>query len=300
MAEYMTTREVAAYLRLNEKKIYALVARGQLPAARISGKWLFPVHLIDQWVERNTLYPSRGLMGAMLDEMLIQQGSDDWLLAQVEERYRTVGEIPVVAARVGSMTGLGALGRGAAHLTCYHVGNEHVRKLAGGEQGCYMLHLFSRHMGLMYDAGRTPDVTSLGSVAEQGLTMALRQPGSGTYDLVNRLLSDQGVDPKEVDGVGAYPSHLEMALSVRTERADAGVGIQIAADLCGLDFLPLLSEPFKLAVPVEFASHPQVVRFLDFLLEELRGVAAEGAAGYDFEDLGKMETTGSQEKTNEK
>ena len=37
MAEYLTTREVAKYLRLNEKKVYALVADGQLPAARISG-----------------------------------------------------------------------------------------------------------------------------------------------------------------------------------------------------------------------------------------------------------------------
>jgi excisionase family DNA binding protein len=57
MAQYLTTREVAAYLRLNEKKVYELVAQGQLPAARISGKWLFPKHLVDQWVERNTLYP---------------------------------------------------------------------------------------------------------------------------------------------------------------------------------------------------------------------------------------------------
>ena len=292
MAEYLTTREIAAYLRLNEKKIYALVARGQLPAARISGKWLFPKHLIDQWVERNTIYPTRGLMGAMLDEMLIQMGSDDWLLSQVEERYRTVGEIPVVAARVGSLVGLRALGNGAAHMTAYHVDNSHVRELAAGEQGCYMFHLFTRHMGLMFDASRGADVTDLGSIAEQGMTMAQRQPGSGTYHLVRELLAEQGIDPDGIKGVGAFPSHLELALAVRNGRADAGVGIRIAAELCGLDFLPLRNEPFKLAVPVEFTSHPQMVRFLDFLLEDLRRVAAEGAAGYDFQDLGKMETTG--------
>lgn len=48
MAESLTTREVARYVRLNEKKVYALVSEGQLPAARLSGKWLFPKHLIDQ------------------------------------------------------------------------------------------------------------------------------------------------------------------------------------------------------------------------------------------------------------
>jgi len=291
MAEYLTTREVAAYLRLNEKKIYALVARGQLPAARISGKWLFPRHLIDQWVERNTIYPSRGLMGAMLDEMLIQQGSDDWLLAQVEDRYRAEGETPVVAARVGSVAGLRALGRGAAHLSCYHVGNERVRELAAGEQGCYMIHLFTRHMGLVFDGTRCAGLSGLGDVAGRGLTLARRQPGSGTYGLVRELLSEQGVDPDDVAGAGAYTSHLEMALAVRTGAADAGVGIRMAAELCRLDFVPLRSEPFKLAVPVEFASHPQVARFLDFLLEDLRGAAAGGVTGYDFEDLGRMDTT---------
>lgn len=31
---YFTTKEVAMYLHLNEKKIYAMVAEGKLPAAR--------------------------------------------------------------------------------------------------------------------------------------------------------------------------------------------------------------------------------------------------------------------------
>ena len=82
MADYLTTREVARYLRLNEKKVYALVSEGQLPAARLSGKWLFPKHLIDQWVERKTVIPVSGLMGALLGEMIVIQGSDDWLFSR--------------------------------------------------------------------------------------------------------------------------------------------------------------------------------------------------------------------------
>lgn len=78
MSEYLTTREVAAHLRINEKKVYDLVAHGQLPAARVSGKWLFPRRLIDQWVERNTVFREIGLMGALLDQ---RQG-------RAEERLR--------------------------------------------------------------------------------------------------------------------------------------------------------------------------------------------------------------------
>ncbi len=87
---YMTTREVAHYLRLNEKKVYALVAKGKLPAARVSGKWLFPQALIDRWVAEHTVYPRGGLITGLLEDLLILQGSDDWLLGQVVDRYQQI------------------------------------------------------------------------------------------------------------------------------------------------------------------------------------------------------------------
>ena len=50
----MTTAEVARHLRLNQKKVYAMVAAGDIPAVRVSGKWLFPRALIDSWLEEHT------------------------------------------------------------------------------------------------------------------------------------------------------------------------------------------------------------------------------------------------------
>ena len=46
----MTTREVADYLRVKERKIYELIRQEQIPCARVSGKWLFPRVLIDRWI----------------------------------------------------------------------------------------------------------------------------------------------------------------------------------------------------------------------------------------------------------
>ncbi len=48
--EMMTTREVADYLRVKERKIYELIRQEQIPCARVSGKWLFPRVLIDRWI----------------------------------------------------------------------------------------------------------------------------------------------------------------------------------------------------------------------------------------------------------
>ena len=47
---FMNVRQVARYLQLNEKKVYALVNEGRIPATRLTGKWLFPRDLVDQWL----------------------------------------------------------------------------------------------------------------------------------------------------------------------------------------------------------------------------------------------------------
>jgi excisionase family DNA binding protein len=274
--EYLTTKEVARYLRLNEKKIYALVAEGKLPAARISGKWLFPKHLVDQWVEQKTLVPPADTLERLLDQMLVIQGSDDWLLGRAIERFNQQAPdgYSVVSSKLGSLAGLRALGRGHAHLASYHVGEAEAREALGGGGTHYGLLLFRREQGLILDRARHPAVRDLADVVEGGLRFAERQPLSGTYHLVLAALSELGLAREQLKRVGPFASHLELALAVRSGRADVGVGIQVVAEQCDLDFVPLAQEPFKLAISTDTMGHPRVVRFFDFLLQNLPRVGS--------------------------
>ena len=293
MTEYMTTREVAKYLRINEKKVYALVSGGRLPAARVSGKWLFEKKLIDSWVEKKTLYPTVGLFGALLDDVLVIQGSDDYLFSKVAARFQDEEDFPVASAKVGSLAGLSAVGAGKAHLCGCHVENRQVEKLAGDRWGCYLVNLLQRSQGLIFDKKRHPKIRDLNDVHKQKLRFAQRQELSGTYRLVERLCKEQGIRIEDLDPVGPFSSHTELALAVRSGQADAGVGIQVAADLFGLDFIELASEPFKLAVPVHYASHPRMAKFLDFVTRDLKKTSKQGVPGYGFDHLGKMEAVGN-------
>jgi putative molybdopterin biosynthesis protein len=54
MGELYTTREIARFLNINEKMVYALISEKGLPATKITGKWLFPINLVRQWVEAGT------------------------------------------------------------------------------------------------------------------------------------------------------------------------------------------------------------------------------------------------------
>ncbi len=49
-AEIMTIREVAEYLKVNERTIYRLLAAKKLPAFKVGGAWRFRRTDIDSWI----------------------------------------------------------------------------------------------------------------------------------------------------------------------------------------------------------------------------------------------------------
>jgi len=292
MAEYLSTREVANYLHLNEKKVYALVAEGKMPASRVCGKWLFPRHLIDQWVDHNTQLPPAARMEALLDDLLIVQGSDDMLLDGVFDAYRECEGRPVVSARVGSMAGLDALEADVAHAAGCHVEPSALGRSSA--RGRYLVSLFRRAQGLMFHPDRPLPGKDISVLGRQGIRLADRQPHSGTFRLTRRLLAQAGVDPATVTSVGPYVSHLEVALAVHTGVADVAVGSQAAASRFGLAFIHLEEETFRLALPTHLASHPRMARFLDFTLDRLNKHSTGATEGYQFDISGQLEVCGPQ------
>ena len=48
----VTVRQVAAYLSVNEKTVYRLAQRGELPGFKVAGAWRFQPADIDRWIDR--------------------------------------------------------------------------------------------------------------------------------------------------------------------------------------------------------------------------------------------------------
>jgi excisionase family DNA binding protein len=53
----MTVRDVAAFLNVDEKTIYRLVTRGELPGFKVLGSWRFQRHDLDEWIESRKQKP---------------------------------------------------------------------------------------------------------------------------------------------------------------------------------------------------------------------------------------------------
>jgi excisionase family DNA binding protein len=50
-ARAMTVREVADYLNVNEKTVYRLAQRRELPGFKVAGAWRFQRADIEDWIE---------------------------------------------------------------------------------------------------------------------------------------------------------------------------------------------------------------------------------------------------------
>ena len=48
----MSVRDVAEYLNVDEKTVYRLLKRGELPAFKVSGTWRFKQEDIEEWIEQ--------------------------------------------------------------------------------------------------------------------------------------------------------------------------------------------------------------------------------------------------------
>ncbi len=89
-----------------------------------------------------------------------------------------------------------------------------------------------------------------------------RQSGSGTRLLMDHLLAAQGLVPADIPGWFGPPedSHLAVAAALASGDADAGPGIEAAAQAFGLGFLPLIEEDYFLVCMKDALDHPAVLK----------------------------------------
>ncbi len=52
--DILTIKDVAEYLKLNEKTTYRLVASGKIPAFKVGGTWRFRQSDINNWIEEQS------------------------------------------------------------------------------------------------------------------------------------------------------------------------------------------------------------------------------------------------------
>lgn len=295
--KFLSTKEAAQYLNVNEKMIYSLVSEKGLPASKITGKWIFPKHLVDQWIEANTINcPAPPSHLTPYDGLLIIAGSNDPLLEQTIGLFNTRNSQHVaVFGNLGSMGGIRALKQNLCHMAASHLLQEdkdeynfdYAAQLLDHQP--VVVNFCRRRQGLIVAKGNPKGIRSLANLKQAGIRIVNRKLGTGTRHLFDRELKSAGIDIQKLDGYdNEVQRHMDAGLAVLGGAADVGPGIQPVADQLGLDFVPWRWERYDLLIPKERFFDQAMQLFLGLLHETAFERLAAAVKGYDISISGKM------------
>jgi excisionase family DNA binding protein len=288
--DLLTTREVADYLRVKERRVYELVRQGTIPCTRVTGKWLFPKAQIDLWLAENAageqaVAPPPVIAGShdpLLDWAVKESGCGLALLAG------------------GSLDGLARFARGEALMAGLHVFdaasgefNVPVLRKAVSGQGLVLLEWATRQQGLVLGPGNPCGIRGLRDLAADGVRVVRRQRESGSHVLLTHLLEREGMAPSVVRFTDETArDETDLGLAILEGRAEAGLAVEAVARSLKLDFVPLLLERYDLLLRRRDYFIPQVQGLFAFTRQTAFAARAAQMGGYDISSLGKVRYNG--------
>ncbi len=188
--EMMNTKGVAAYLGINEKQVYALIKAGRIPGTRVTGKWVFPKKLIDEWIEedaRGGLHQARERSRSMEGALLASGSNDpvlDFLLTGMRHSHP---DFYFFCANTGSTEGLKALGGGYTDIAWTHLFDQESGRYNVPfipkylpDMKAVLVHLFRREIGIVAAPGNPMGIAGIEDIAGKKVRFVNRQAGSGT------------------------------------------------------------------------------------------------------------------------
>ncbi|RAI00337.1 excisionase [Acuticoccus sediminis] len=277
---YLTTREVADLLRVKERKVYELAAAGEIPHRRVTGKLLFPKDEIDAWISGEPV----GTRQAERPAVVV--GSHDPLLDWALRESRS----GLAALLDGSGDGLERFLRGEAALAAMHVPEDegwNIETVAAARPTNVVLIAFARRrQGLIHSSAATGPLSGFADLA--GRRVVLRQPGSGTRSLHDRLCEEAGVAGSIVAHETVARTETDAAATVYAGDADAALGLEAVARQFRLDFLPLVEERFDLLVDRHAYFTPPVQQLMAFCRTPAFAAKADAMGGYDVSEVGTV------------
>lgn len=297
MKKFLSTKEVAQFLGVNEKMVYTLVSEKGLPATKITGKWLFPRYLVEQWLENETInYPKPTDPLPPYHGLLIITGSNDILLDRTISLFnRLYPEHLAVFGNLGSMGGIRALRRNLCHISSSHLLQENGQDYNFGfareelEQLPAVVNFCQREQGLLLAKGNPKGIQKITDLGKPDIKIVNRPLGTGTRLLLDGELKTAGIIGDQIEGYHReFQRHLDVGLEVLSGRADAGLGIRAVAGLLSLDFISLRWERFDFLILKDRFFEKGVQLFLGLLPEAAFRELTQDLEGYDMSLCSKM------------
>jgi putative molybdopterin biosynthesis protein len=297
--EMMNTKEVARYLEIHEKQVYALIKTGRMPATRVTGKWIFPKKVIDGWIEANAksgLEQARQKSGR-ISGALLASGSNDPVLDILQTCLRKAHpEFFIFSANTGSTEGLTALEKGYTDIAWSHLLDPetgeynipYLEKLVPSVKAV-VVNLFFRELGFVIARGNPMRIAGFEDLTREGVRFVNRQAGSGTRLLLDHHLEKAGISAERIAGYSDEVfTHIEVGLAVLSGGVDTGIATEAVSGLLGLDFIPITRERFDMICDQSVFFQKGVQALMETLGGEEFRKRVGHLGSYDFKSAGRI------------
>ena len=298
-SELMNTKEVAKYLDIHEKQVYLLIKSGKIPCTRVTGKWIFPVNLIDEWIQTSA---QDGLQKARkkVDEIegaLLASGSNDPVLDILLTNIKKVHPaFNIFSANTGSANGLKALNTGLTDIAFSHLfdpqtgdyNTPYLKQYCPDHQPV-VVNLFYRQIGFLISKSKADVFHGWESLTHPKIRFVNRQSGSGTRIMLDYELSKRGIASDDISGYDdEIYTHFEVGLSLVSGEADVGIASAAVAKILDLKFQTLVSERFDMVLDKNAFFQPAIQSFIETLQSNQFKNRVEKIGNYNFKDAGRI------------
>jgi len=298
-SELMNTKDVAKYLDIHEKQVYLLIKAGKIPCTRVTGKWIFPKSLIDEWIQTSA---QDGLQQARkkvnkIEGALLASGSNDPVLDMLLSATRKDHPgLNIFSANTGSVAGLEALNTGLTDIAFSHLldpetgdYNTPYLKQYCPDQHPVVVNMFYRQVGFLVFKTKENIFKGWDSLKNKKIRFVNRQAGSGIRILLDNELEKRKISCGDISGYeNEVYTHFEVGLSLVSGEADVGIASAAVAKILDLHFQPLISERFDMILDKNTFFQPVVQTFIETLQSDKFKNRVDKIGNYDFKDAGRI------------
>lgn len=256
-----TIEEVSQLLKVSKLTLYDLVKKGELPAFRVGRQMRIDAADLDHYINNqktnqrtNIKAPAVDLQGRETNNIIIS--GQDMVLDILSKHIEKNSPYKPLRSYTGSLNSLISMYYGKCDIVSLHLFDgdtgeynlPYIKKILVGYP-YILLNLLSRKAGFYVKKGNPQNITSWTDLKQNHIKMVNREKGSGARILLDEQLRLHQIQPREINGYDhEETNHLSVASAISAGAADVGLGIEKAAKIVGVDFIPLITERYDLVI----------------------------------------------------
>ncbi|MET3322710.1 UNVERIFIED_ORG: putative molybdopterin biosynthesis protein [Peribacillus simplex] len=295
-----TTEEISKLLRVSKLTVYDLIKKGELPAYQVGRQMRIDAEDLENYINQsknkkaNHTYSSVKQKENSIQNVIRISGQD--LVLDILANLLEVEGFKSLRDYSGSLNSLIAMYNGHCQIVSTHLFDgdtgeyniPYIKRILTG-RSYIVINLVSRWTGFYVSTGNPKKIKGWEDLDRKDVKIINREIGSGARVLLDEQLRIHQMSPKQIKGYDKEESnHISVATSVAQGIADIGVGMEKAASIVGVEFIPLIKESYDLVILKSEKQDSLIQTLLDILNSSEYINKLNAIKGYDTSKTGSI------------